>query len=190
MQSTFRNLVIILATSGAIKSWQPGEVVGTSDLNANFSHIHSKMVGGHGARLVNADVAANANISASKIDFSLYITNAQVSADAGISPSKIQYGGGIAKAFAAVYGACSTATCTMNNPYNMTSITRSGTGVYRATWNFTATNTPAVTISDNVSGVACTGGTPTSTFVDITCVDLDTPAATDSAFTITVHEKI
>lgn len=61
------SLLASVAVAGAIKVWSSGETLTSAQLNANFSHIHSLMVGGHGARLVNADVAANAAIALSKI---------------------------------------------------------------------------------------------------------------------------
>lgn len=39
-----------------------------TELNFNFDHIHKNMVGGHGPRLVNADVHPNAAISKRKIN--------------------------------------------------------------------------------------------------------------------------
>lgn len=189
MQNVIRNLTIVLVTSGAIKTWQSGETIATSDLNANFSHIHNKMVGGHGARLVNADVVNNTLTGNKLVDYTLQ--NTQI-ADGGISSYKLVYGAGIAKSFVAIYGACNCApvcACTMNNAYNMTSVSHTATGVYRVTWNWTATNTPMVLVSDNLTGVRCYAGTPTTTFVDVSCEDLDTPAATDSAFSIAVFEK-
>jgi hypothetical protein len=59
--------IALAALAGPIKTWQAGEVITANDINANFQHIHNLMVGGHGARLVNADVNANANIAHSKL---------------------------------------------------------------------------------------------------------------------------
>lgn len=61
--------VLMVGTSfaGTIKTWANGDVLTVTDLNANFQHIHNLMVGGHGARLVNADVSASAAISTSKL---------------------------------------------------------------------------------------------------------------------------
>ena len=52
-----------VALASTIHVWSAGDKVAAADLNANFSHIHGTMVGGHGARLMNADVASNAAIS-------------------------------------------------------------------------------------------------------------------------------
>jgi hypothetical protein len=59
--------IALAALAGPIKTWQAGEVITANDINANFQHIHNLMVGGHGARLVNADVNANAGIAHSKL---------------------------------------------------------------------------------------------------------------------------
>ena len=56
-----------VALAGPIKVWSGGEVLTAGDINANFSHIHNLMVGGHGARLVNADVSPTAAIALSKL---------------------------------------------------------------------------------------------------------------------------
>lgn len=53
--------------AGAIKTWSTSETLKSADINGNFSHIHSTMVGGHGARLVNSDVSASAAIAHSKL---------------------------------------------------------------------------------------------------------------------------
>lgn len=56
-----------VVNAGAIKTWVNGDALNANDLNSNFSHIHNLMVGGHGARLVDADVSPNAAIKLSKI---------------------------------------------------------------------------------------------------------------------------
>jgi len=53
--------------AGAIHSWASGERLNAADLNANFNHIHNLMVGGHGGRLVDADVSGSAAISTTKL---------------------------------------------------------------------------------------------------------------------------
>lgn len=56
-----------VAMAGTITVWGSNDVLTASALNANFSHIHNTMVGGHGPRLMDSDVAANANVSYAKI---------------------------------------------------------------------------------------------------------------------------
>lgn len=60
-------VVLSHTMSSAIHVWVDGDVLSTADINSNFSHIHGLMVGGHGARLINADVSASAGISHSKL---------------------------------------------------------------------------------------------------------------------------
>ncbi len=60
-------LFAAFAWGGAIKTWSSNDTLTSADLNANFQHIHNLMVGGHGARLVDADVSASAAIAQSKI---------------------------------------------------------------------------------------------------------------------------
>lgn len=57
----------VVSDAGPIKVWSSGEILTAGDINANFSHIHNLMAGGHGARLVNADVSATAGIALSKL---------------------------------------------------------------------------------------------------------------------------
>src|SRR3990172_5536886 len=56
-----------VALAGSIKRWSSTETFTSTDINANFTHIHKTMVGGHGARLVNADVSSSAAIAHSKV---------------------------------------------------------------------------------------------------------------------------
>lgn len=64
-----------IAWGNPIKTWIPGDIITAADLNSALGHIHTTMVGGHGARLVNADVASNAAISLSKISGGLAQTS-------------------------------------------------------------------------------------------------------------------
>jgi hypothetical protein len=103
-------VVALAAFAGPIKTWTSGDIIGSGDLNANFAHIHQTMVGGHGARLVNADVAANANIAVSKINGGGLIPRASVSS----------YG-----------AACAASPCTnLGLTKNVSGITRSAAGTY------------------------------------------------------------
>lgn len=56
-----------VALAGSIHVWSTNDVLSASDLNGNFAHIHNLMVGGHGPRLVDADVSGGANIAYTKI---------------------------------------------------------------------------------------------------------------------------
>lgn len=56
-----------VAGASTIPTFSSGDAITAANLNAAFSHIHGSMVGGHGARLVNADVSGTAAISQTKI---------------------------------------------------------------------------------------------------------------------------
>lgn len=102
-----------LAYASTIKVWSSGEALRPSDLNDNFAHIHNLMVGGHGARLVNADVSASAAIAQSKI--------------AGYAA--------FPKGWAHVAASCTSNPCTIADQSGsfVTSIARVGAGIYTVT---------------------------------------------------------
>lgn len=104
-------LVSACALGGAIKVWNTGDVLTPSDLNANFSHIHNLMVGGHGPRLVDADVSNTA----------------------AISTTKLAAGALIPRAWGNVTTVCSAGTCTSASTSGVTSITFVATGRYLVT---------------------------------------------------------
>lgn len=156
-------LVGAIAAAGGIKTWVNGDTLTVTDLNANFAHIHNSMVGGHGARLVNADVSTSANITY----------------------TKIENGRGIARAWAEVSATCACpGTCTVTESLNVTSITCAATGVYTVTFSYTATDADFLVIANTAgtSGNKCEGVSTSTTTATINCLDLDTPAATDSTF--------
>lgn len=101
-------LGIPVAYAGAIKVWSSYETLTASDLNANFAHIHNTMVGGHGARLVNADVSPSAAIASSKL-----------ASGAGIPRSWVTFG-----------TTCTSGTCTLDDSFGVTSVTWTATGQY------------------------------------------------------------
>lgn len=163
-----------LSFAGAIKTWSSGDPISIADINANFQHIHNNMVGGHGARLVDADVSASA----------------------AISYTKVQNGRGIARAMGASNGTCTTGTCTMVDTLNVTSVTWNSAGNYTVTLNYTAT--------DNAMIAACSTGSKASTVAAITLCqivatgtttlnvltwDPRTNTATNSPFTFVVFDN-
>jgi hypothetical protein len=79
-------LFATLAVSSTIHSWTTGDVLNSNDLNANFSHLHNLMVGGHGARLVNADVSASAAIAHTKMATPALLPKATVIVGANGTP--------------------------------------------------------------------------------------------------------
>lgn len=128
-----------MALAGAIRTWGSGETLTASDLNATFSHIHNTMVGGHGARLVNADVSASAAISMSKL----------------ATPELLP------KAWAYVASDCTVTPCTIAQATGVSAITRLATGVYTVTWS---TPRSDAIYSVFITAVHATSGEATSCF--------------------------
>lgn len=160
-------LVGTIALGGGIKSWSSGDTVSISDINSNFQHIHNQMVGGHGARLVNADVSTTANIEY----------------------TKVQNGRGIARAWADIESSCTSNPCTVAESLNVTSVGWTSTGIYTVNLSYTATdNVYAVIVSSSTSGVTCTGVSTSTTVVGIECLDLDSPAVTNAAFSVIIYD--
>lgn len=131
----FKHIASLLILTGAIKTWQSGENINVADLNSNFQHIHSLMVGGHGGRLVDADVNSSANISSSKL--------------AAYRQIPVAWG----------FVTCVIGNvCTLGDSVNIASLSSITTGQYRITLNYTATDIKyAVTMGtddDNVDGGA------------------------------------
>lgn len=160
-------LTAAVAGAGSLYSWSSGETLSASQLNANFAHIHNNMVGGHGARLVDADVSTTANIS----------------------PTKVGNGNAFARAWVTV-SACSSDPCTILDSYNVTSVSRTSSGLYVI--HITTA------LGDSTFGVIVTGkdqagprycqGDPTSTSsATVTCYNL-VPAASDTGFTAVIFD--
>ena len=168
-------LVGAVALAGSIKVWSAGDTLSSSDLNANFSHIHNNMVGGHGARLVNADVSTTANIAY----------------------TKIQNGRGIARASASMpAAACAAGTCTVAESLNITSIAWSSTGVYLVTLSYTATDNDFIVLASAGSKAAttanvtlCRGVATSTTTATISCFDPRTNTAADSQFSFAIFDS-
>lgn len=167
----FAMLAASVAVASAIKVWSPGDTLSSTDLNANFAHIHSLMVGGHGARLLDADVSASAAIAHSKM------------ANPALLP----------KAYVYVASVCSSSPCTMNLSYGLTSVTRTGTGLYQLNLNPARTN---ATFGGVVSVMYCSGSPPCTcnyeapvagTAYNIDCYDR-TGAAKDVGFFVTLFD--
>jgi len=157
-----------IANSGSIKTWV-NETLRYADLNSNFAHIHDNMVGGHGARLVNADVSASAAIAHSKM----------------ATPALLP------KAMAAVLSDCSGSPCTLSMSSGFTSITRTGTGEYTGTLSAARANTTygvQVTAFDatGIRGCRHTSVTSTTAFT-FSC--FDAAAAVDTGFMVTVWDN-
>lgn len=170
--------ILMVGTSfaGTIKTWANGDVLTVTDLNANFQHIHNLMVGGHGARLVNADVSASAAISTSKLAAYRNIPRTWV--------TLLDANKGCGTAVAA---------CTETSPSG-SSLTGTGAGNYTLTLGYTATDsTYGVMLSVHGAGAGATGvcvvTSMTTTTFNIYCEsDANPPAAIDSGFTAVVYD--
>lgn len=158
------------ADAGAIKTWSNGETLKSADLNANFNHIHNLMVGGHGARLVNADVSTTAAIAHSKL----------------ATPALVP------KAWAALSATCTSGTCSLGDSSQVTTITFSATGVYNVTLayaptdtNFLVNVTPRATgtFTTPTSAPICfvTSTSTTAPHIQVSCVTTTTTANTFTA---------
>ncbi len=162
-----------MAEAGAIKSWSSDETITGTDINANFAHIHSRMVGGHGGRLVDADVSAAASISTSKLAAYRLIPVAWATAN----------GGG-------VNTACSASPCTIAAGTGITSVTRTGAGDYTVNFTSSRTNVNYNTIvsAGAPSQTFCNSSTPTAASVLVKCCDMaGTP--TDTTFSVTILDN-
>lgn len=148
-------------SGGAIKTWSQGDTLTASDLNANFQHIHGSMVGGHGARLINADVAASAAIASSKLAAYRLIP----------------------RAFGRIVTGC-TATCTIGEVVNVTSAAVSG-NVMTVTLNYTASDADYTVILSEVnaspSGFCKVGGKAPTNFTVYCSEHIDTSSCVTSA---------
>lgn len=164
-------LVGTIALGGGIKTWASGDTISISDINSNFQHLHNNMVGGHGARLVNADVSSTANIGY----------------------TKIQNGRGIARAWGRVGTDCTSSPCTVDESMNVTSVTRDSTGVYEVNLSYTATDAVYATIAVSENQACfCIAEPDTTTKFDINCYDrLDVttaPTVLDCQFNFVVYD--
>ena len=156
------------AVASPIKTWIVGEVISYTDLNANFAHIHSLMVGGHGPRLVNADVSANAHIAHNKL----------------ATPALIP------KIWAQVAN-CSSNPCTVSATYGVASVGWTSAGLMTVNFVPTATrvnaNYAAIVAASALSNRNCAPTAQTTTTVTVTCQDLAAGAA-NSGFTILIMD--
>lgn len=137
-------LLAFVAWSSPIKTWVSGDALTVADLNSNLFHIHSLMVGGHGARLVNADVSASAAISISKLEGSGY---------------------GVPVAYARV--TCSPTCSTIHESHGLTSLTGdvvAGTVVGTITKTCVTTPTVMATAASTVLTYCRAAGASTTTF--------------------------
>lgn len=186
----FTLLVSGVLLAGPIKTWSTGDVLTSQDLNANFQHLHGAMVGGHGARLVDADIASGAAISISKLAQKQLLPKCWGVIDQvtdGGSDSWI----------------CSSATCVVDQAsYNVTSVTRTGTGLYTVTCPSVTQATSIIQVQDTrLSQTAANGklakcvmygGSPDPGGTNVACYNQmydggSSYSLTDSAFGFVVY---
>jgi hypothetical protein len=162
-------LIGSIATAGTIKVWNTSDTLTASDLNGNFSHIHNLMVGGHGARLIDADVNASAAISSSKLAAYRLIPVAYARVLSGSPP-------------------CSSGSCTLTSSNGVTSISRTSVGLYLVTLTSAQTDqTYMVVPTSNTNGVYCgLAGTVTTATFNVKCYDGATPSLADADISVLV----
>lgn len=165
--------ILPMVESGAIKTWDTTSKVTASDLNGNFQHIHNNMVGGHGARLLDADVSATAAIASSKLAGYRYIP----------------------VVWSTVIGSCTATPCTVAATVGVTGITRTSAGIYTVTFsparlntNFAVLVTPVTCNAGNCSCTAVPLSTSTHSVV-CTRTDTGTNAAVDASFSTMVMDN-
>lgn len=160
-------LISSVAVGGAIKTWTSGNTLTATDLNSNFQHIHNNMVGGHGARLVDADVSATAAVSHSKLAVPALVP----------------------KAWAFVGNAvCAASPCAIADSSGISGITRSGAGVYPAT--ITSARTGALYgawATSNTAALYAVAEVTSATVVTVRCYDA-AAVPTDCAFSVVVMD--
>lgn len=163
-------LLAIGATASSIKVWSTGEYLTSTDINANFAHIHSLMVGGHGARLLNADVSGSAAIAHSKLATPTLVPKAW----AAISSCTGATDGGTGD------------TCTLIDSSGITSIIAGVTGTYTVTYPTRSGTYIGVfaTAYSATAEAACHVYSVSTTTVVLKCVVPSTGAALNSAFSI------
>jgi hypothetical protein len=174
-----------VAHGGAIKSWSTGEILKATDLNANFNDIHNAMVGGHGARLVDADVSSGAAISHSKL-----ATPALVAKAKGL----VGVPGGAVCDGAAAAGTA----CTVNESNGLTGVSSNAVaGEYRVNLSFNPSDTSIVVIiTAHITDAECqttgaftsgTGDANGTNFV-IKCSNTSTLADANAPFSLVVFD--
>jgi hypothetical protein len=162
------------AWASAIKTWNNGEVVQPSDLNADLNHIHNTMVGGHGARLVDADVSSSA----------------------AIAHSKMQTPALLPKAWAMVSANCTGSTaagtaCTVGDSSQLSLTTSGVAGQFRGVLSYTPSNANfAVLVTSRTTTTVCMADTyaTTSPYFLVKCFDYAGAAVDTNQFVVLVMD--
>lgn len=175
-------IVVSPAIAGTIHTFANGEALTAANLNQPLQHIHNTMVGGHGARLVDADVSASAAITHSKLKTPSLVPKAWAT---------VNFSAGCVS----VNGACSESSTGVVYS-QVTSITRTGTGVYQVVLSYTPANTGFAVIvgTEAAATPAFTSCTATSKATSsphflIQCADLATPSAANAGFDFVVMDN-
>lgn len=154
-------LIITSAPALALKVWTAPEKVTIAQLNANFAEVAN-------TGLTNSNLASNASIAQSKI------------ADYQLFP----------KLWVSVQSVCSSSPCTMTDKQKVTSVTRSGTGVYVVNFSATLTASHLAIPSVHEADKICRTDTWATTSVTVTCRTVgSSPAASDTAFDLIVLDS-
>lgn len=159
-------LLAAVAGAGSIKVWSTGEYITSTDLNANFAHIHNQMVGGHGARLVNADVSNSAAISHSKLATPALVPKAWAVIDTCVGSTD----GGAGS------------TCTVPDKSVVTSVTVGATGTYTVNFPARANANYGVLVNSHTALSSCGPTSRSTTSAGVYCWNSSNNAA-DSIFT-------
>lgn len=160
-------LVAGVALASSIKSWSAGENVLNSDLNSNFSHVHTQA--------------------------EALVTNAKVSSGAAIAHSKLATPALVPKAWGRVTAACSSDPCTLTAGSGISVVHYVSAGVYTVTLSTArggaAVYMATVTAEDASNPRACrVTGYASATVFNISCHDLATPTAANSGFNFVVFD--
>lgn len=155
---------------GVLHTFGSTEVVTAANLNNNFNWLNTNKIGA-GVQLSNSDVAAGAAIAHSKL------------AAPGLLP----------KAWARVGSAvCGASPCTVADSSQVTSIARTGAGVYTVTLAYTPANANFAPLpASHTVNVHCITDTLATAAPQVTirCYTDTTGAATDAAFSLLVMDN-
>ncbi len=170
-------LITVPVVASTIHTFSNGEAITAANLNSVFQHIHNTMVGGHGARLVDADVNALAGIKFSKLE----------------TPALVPKAWGLVKA------TCTATPCTVAASSGISSITRTSKGLYavnlttaRADTNYGVLVTPINSLVTTAAdfAVCFAEGVLSTTQILVDCYENDGGAVQDTGFTIAILDNL
>ena len=171
--SQFKTLAFWLVLGGiafaSLKVWSTGEIIRSTDLNSNFSTLNTTKVGG-GVQATNSDISSSAAISHTKL----------------ATPALVP------KAWAYVVATCSSDPCTVAVSSGITTINRSGAGVYVAHLNSARADSyfaPFATPQDS-GGIYCVVGVTSTSAVTIRCFGGGGTTPTDTAFSLMILDNL